>query len=281
MTTRAQRAGYVLAGLLAVVAIGVADYFTGTDFGMAVFYTLPIFLVTRHAGLPAGGVIAAGSLTAWIVSEWSAPAVHPRLPVLVWSSLVRAVFFVIVMAFAVTRRRLEQESVAAATDSLTGIGNRRAFDVALGRELARVARSGRALTVVYIDCDNFKRVNDSLGHAVGNDLLRTVAEALTAGIRAVDEAFRLGGDEFSVLLIEADVTHVEEILARLQATLRAAMTAHRWPVTFSIGAATTVSADARDHDLLREADRLMYIAKKRGKDAVVHQIFGGRDESAA
>ena len=256
----------ILVGLCAVGAIGTVDFMTGTDFGMSAFYAVPIFLAGRRIGLFGGVVVAIASLLAWVAAEWWAPAVRPRVSVAAWNAVVRVVFFGVVVALAFTKQRLAFEHRAALTDALTGIGNRRAFDDMFGREIARASRSGRPLTLAYIDCDNFKAINDTLGHPTGNDLLCRAAKVLASVIRPVDRAFRLGGDEFGVLLIEAEPGHVVEILRRLQGGLRSAMEAHGWPVTFSIGAATAIGSAALGSGMLREADRLMYAAKHQGKD---------------
>lgn len=163
-------------------------------------------------------------------------------------------------------------------NSLTAVlgltADRRGFSEAATREVERARRSPAPLTVVYIDCDNFKAVNDSAGHSVGNALLRTVGKVLRENSRGADVPARLGGDEFALLLVGAGLKEGEECLARLQSELRAAMSAREWPVTFSIGAVCVpiISESTSVDELLRQADRLMYQAKELGKNRIVHQL---------
>ena len=196
---------------------------------------------------------------------------------MMWNAAVRAVFFSVLVALSVARRKYADERRAASTDPLTGIANRRRFDEVLERELARVRRSDTALTVAYLDCDNFKAVNDRFGHATGNDVLCAVAKCIATGIREVDLAARIGGDEFVVLLVDADGERAREILDRLRASLMSAMQRHSWPVTFSVGAATTFSPPQTGGELLEHADRLMYRAKAGGKSALVHEVVPGAE----
>ena len=116
-------------------------------------------------------------------------------------------------AKAATGRLSEQ----ALTDPLTGLGNRRAFDRALERETARAARHGRPMTLVMIDLDGLKRVNDTLGHAAGDTALLDLAAALRTVLRTEDSAYRLGGDEFAVVLADAVVLDVGALEERIRA----------------------------------------------------------------
>jgi diguanylate cyclase (GGDEF)-like protein len=146
---------------------------------------------------------------------------------------------------------------AALTDHLTGLYNRRAFEAAAGRELARVRRGSAAVSLVMMDVDRFKAVNDRFGHASGDELLSMVARVLREQVRAVDVVARLGGDEFAVLLPNADREHAEAVAARIAAEVRG-----RSPTAISFGTAE-LGADAADLGaLMRAADGRLYAMKR-------------------
>jgi diguanylate cyclase (GGDEF)-like protein len=145
----------------------------------------------------------------------------------------------------------------ALTDHLTGLYNRRAFDAAAGRELARARRAGEPVSLVVMDVDAFKAVNDSLGHAGGDELLIEVARVLREQLRAGDVAARQGGDEFALLLPDIDRAGAEAVAGRIAAGVRAGSA-----TGISFGAAE-LGADAPDLDgLVRAADGRLYEMKR-------------------
>ena len=163
-----------------------------------------------------------------------------------------------------TRRLAKTE---AGTDGLTGIPNRRAFEERAAAALARVRRTGTPLTVVYLDVDRFKQINDTLGHAAGDRVLRCVARTLVATLRSVDVYARIGGDEFVVLIEGA---RPQPLIGRLHQGLRRAASARGMEVTFSIGAVTFNTAPESVEAMLRRGDSAMYEAKSGG--TLVHQV---------
>jgi two-component system cell cycle response regulator len=166
-------------------------------------------------------------------------------------------------------RELRQLSL---TDGLTTLGNRRAFDEALRQEVARAQRNGGDLTLVMIDIDHFKRINDTLGHPAGDEILVSFAQRLLAVARSSDRVFRYGGEEFALLLGDTDVVGAVALAQRaLAAVADSPMTAgHRsWRLTCSAGLAELASSD-RSHDaLLKRADAALYDAKRQGRNRVI------------
>ena len=153
-------------------------------------------------------------------------------------------------------------------DHLSGLPNRALFLDRLRQALARGERQGRAVTILFLDLDNFKVINDSLGHGVGDRLLAAVAERLRSTLRAGDTAARFGGDEFAVLLEDASVeTHAREAANRIVRSLHAsiAIDTHEISPSFSIGVAVSSSGCESPEDMLRHADLAMYRAKANGK----------------
>jgi diguanylate cyclase (GGDEF)-like protein len=148
----------------------------------------------------------------------------------------------------------------ALTCPLTGLPNRRALEMALEREMARVERGAKPFSLVLLDLDDFKRVNDEKGHPEGDRLLKEVARYLVAHVRRGDMVGRFGGEEFAILLPETDPLQATRLAERLREGLRALGT------TASFGVAT-YRGDLGE--LYRRADEALYRAKRTGKDRVV------------
>lgn len=172
-------------------------------------------------------------------------------------------------------RSRELESVLirrATTDELTGLYNRRAFFESVQKELARVRRSGVGFSLLLMDIDFFKQVNDTYGHAAGDAVLRILADTLRSTLRVVDVAARMGGEEFAILLPETQENEAHRVAERLRQAIAAAeahVGVHTIRVTISIGVAA-LSANTPDPDtLLHAADEALYAAKARGRDQVV------------
>jgi diguanylate cyclase (GGDEF)-like protein/PAS domain S-box-containing protein len=182
-----------------------------------------------------------------------------------------------------TRKSLEEELRRQAFhDSLTGLANRALFADRLEHALSRTRRFGQPVAVLFIDLDDFKTVNDSLGHGEGDLLLVAVAERLQKPLRGVDTIARMGGDEFAVLLEDpSDATAPVEVAQRLLAALEPPFErgGKELFVHASIGIAVSSSKDSTPGDLLRDADVSMYTAKSNGKNRV--EVFEPSMHAAA
>ena len=158
----------------------------------------------------------------------------------------------------------------ALVDSLTGIANRRAFDDRLNAAFAHAQRTHSPLAVVVLDVDNFKRRNDTYGHAAGDACLRALAAQLAAHSRNSDTVARIGGEEFAMVLPNTTDEQAVAICLRVAAKMRTACGME--PMTFSAGVAQVDAFMAAACTLVDYADRAMYKAKQNGKDRVViHQ----------
>jgi diguanylate cyclase (GGDEF)-like protein/PAS domain S-box-containing protein len=169
----------------------------------------------------------------------------------------------------ITEREQLEEQLAhqALHDSLTNLANQSLFRDRVEHALARVERTGGELAVLFLDLDNFKTVNDSLGHSAGDLLLLGVTERLQACLRASDTAARLGGDEFAVLLEDSDGERaVMDVAERILSSFKRTFTidATELSASASIGVAFATAGMTCDQ-LLRNADLAMYTAKRRGK----------------
>jgi diguanylate cyclase (GGDEF)-like protein/PAS domain S-box-containing protein len=181
-----------------------------------------------------------------------------------------AVRGVVVNSWDVTERKalVEQLSYQAFHESLTGLPNRALFMDRLEHALTRANRRGTKVAVMFMDLDNFKVINDSLGHKAGDQLLVAVAERLKTCLRPEDTAARLGGDEFTILVEDiASVGEVVQIAERIAEILQPPFALEEQEVfaTVSTGIALNSTAQEQPADLLRHADLAMYRAKLRGK----------------
>ena len=167
-------------------------------------------------------------------------------------------------------KRAERElSLLARHDSLTGLPNRRHFDEEFAITVARQRRSKRPIALLYIDVDHFKEINDGLGHAVGDDVLREFAQRLKASLRATDFVARLGGDEFAVLLEEVDTPEIARLVAqKLMSAIQRDVAAdgHELHVTASIGIAFCQRIACNEDELIKIADGALYQAKAAGRN---------------
>ena len=172
----------------------------------------------------------------------------------------------LVMTVLESRRRAMQLARLAMTDYLTGLANRAEFDKTLEAEMAHATRTAETFSVLYLDLDGFKLVNDSFGHAAGDEVLCEVARRLSQQVRAEDELARFGGDEFGVILRDASQDSAHKLAERIAEAVSepimlssGAMTA----VGVSVGIATYADAIDTAAALLAEADRDLYQAKHR------------------
>ena len=174
-------------------------------------------------------------------------------------------------------KRLEGElREMAATDFLTGLPNRRHFLARLEQELARIhRREGHCASVLMLDSDHFKQVNDTFGHAAGDKILKHLAELMRNELRKIDTAGRVGGEEFGVILPGADLTAAEGFAERLRKKVAGTPVAQEdrlIPLTVSIGVAGMNASDASADDALVRADRALYRAKEHGRNRVEVEV---------
>jgi diguanylate cyclase (GGDEF)-like protein len=185
---------------------------------------------------------------------------------------------------AVTERTRELQDAnarlerLAVTDGLTGVFNHRRFQEQLQGELIRSERHKRPLGVLMVDVDFFKKVNDSMGHPAGDELLRRLAAVLSTDLRQTDMIARYGGEEFAVILPETTKSEAMQVAERMrQAVEERINTGTPWPtrVTVSIGVATFPEDGTTGEAVLTAADQAMYVAKRQGRNRVIGARGGG------
>jgi diguanylate cyclase (GGDEF)-like protein len=254
-------------GLLLVgVAVATARPLASTP----TYYLLPI-LASAYFGSPRRLVldlcVCAGSLAA-VLALWGEPAARTA----VWIGTVIPAFCVALVVAGLRQRldaKVDSLRYLADTDPLTGALNHGAFAGALDIALDRYHQTDRGAALLLVDVDHFKRVNDRFGHQEGDRMLRLVSDLLAAHKRRDDVLGRVGGEEFALLLPDADLTDARGVAERIRAALRAATEETPAALTLSVGIAILSPAVDSSHALLHAADRALYEAKERGRDRAV------------
>jgi two-component system, cell cycle response regulator len=172
------------------------------------------------------------------------------------------------------RNNLDHSLELAVTDQLTGLHNRRYMTGQLGALVNRASRGGDPVAALMIDIDHFKKINDSFGHDIGDEVLREFAVRLASNVRAIDLPCRYGGEEFVVIMPDTRLEDAEKIAERIRrhvagSPFRVSGGAESLTVTISIGVAATAGEGDNAEALLKRADEAMYTAKSTGRNAVI------------
>ncbi len=267
---------WAIAGFILLAFLGMADYWTGVELSISLFYLIPIFLVTWFAGRNLGLAVSAASAIIWFLTDYSNGLVYSNNIIYVWNTLIRLGFFIVSSRLlSEFRKALKANQESAQVDYVTGAASVRYFYERAQIEISRLNRYKRPLTLVYLDLDNFKMINDRLGHAIGDKLLRAVTENIQRQIRPTDIFARLGGDEFALLMPETSAVEVKQIIGRIHSSLVKEMLTNGWMVTFSIGVVTYHQMPKSVDEMVRLADSVMYSVKTSTKNGVCYQVYPG------
>lgn len=264
--------------LIIACLVGYLDFRSGDHLSMMLLYALPILLSSWYCGRWEGIAVSFIAAISWLFVN----IVHSHSvqinATFSWNAVTRLGIFCII-AYAVSlqaqlRRALERERLRADTDHLTGLYNKGAFRDRVEEEMSRARRYNHPLTLAFIDLDNFKHVNDTEGHARGDKLLQLVSETIESSIRGTDFCGRIGGDEFTICFPETGEEQARTAIAKLVNALDIMTSQSGWQVTASIGVVTCLEICETYDALLGRADKLMYVAKQRGKNAAEFMTVG-------
>jgi len=266
---RLRRALRLIAWATLAAGVFVLNVRTGADLRLGILYVVPVLLAASYDGLGWGIAFAlATALLRFGVGIDQMPLDTSLQVRILNEAAYLTVVGVAIAGLSQLRRTQSQLRLLATHDPLTTVLNARAFASQLAQELGRNRRYGRPLALIYLDLDDFKKVNDAHGHATGDAVLRLVADAMRSAVRQADVVGRLGGDEFGVLMPETDGSLAHAVANRLAGGIRTVFRGTP-SVTASIGVVAVSGTEAGSDELLRKADQAMYEAKRAGKDRVV------------
>jgi len=255
-----------------LLLLGWIDGVTG-DYSLIIFYLIPVSITAWFVSKRCGILFCLLAVVVRIVADDGSTTLHfARSALHYWNELIEFLFLLIMsVLFSALKTNLDNEKELASRDPLTNTLNRRSFFDLAEYELNRSRRYELPFTVAYIDLDNFKDVNDRMGHKTGDELLNIVVETIRGNIRVTDILSRFGGDEFVILLPNTEGVAARTFLDKLHEHLNRAMLDNNWPVSFSIGAVTYIQPPVSVDEVIHQADDLMYRVKHSGKNRLLHQ----------
>ena len=275
-----RRAALAIAFLL-FAAVALTDYITTYELSLTALYLFIVLLSTWNCGWKWGLFFAVISLLPPIVTGEMMGTQFSEPEYFYIDNANRLVSFVVGAALTARLKfQHEREKHSARLDYLTGIPNSKGFYEALGVEIARHRRDMNVLSIAFLDCDDFKDVNDRFGHKEGDRLLEVLATTIRSHLRRTDIVARLGGDEFVILLTNTDNTRAASVIDKLRLELDARMKEHGWPVTFSIGLGVFPIVPGSEDQIISFTDHLMYRAKSSGKNNTVAEVYAVGDVGA-
>jgi len=266
----------IVAWVMALVVIASLAFFriyTYAEYALASLVIIPIFWVSWLCGLRDGLMASLLASVMWIVADSYSGREFEYSWIPYVNGVTRLLTYSFVSYMVATVHHLHAKEVERAThDALTGLLNRRSFYELGMAETNRAKRYRHSLAIIFLDLDNFKLLNDTRGHSVGDDALKAVANALSNSLRSTDKIARLGGDEFAILLPELKEENLRDALKKLETSLAFALVNFS-PVTVSVGVGFFKSGYSDFEEMLRMADALMYEIKKSGKRGTLIKSF--------
>jgi diguanylate cyclase (GGDEF)-like protein len=267
---------WVITGVALVFILGVIDYGTGIELNVSLFYLIPIFMVLWFTDGEMGLVLSFASTIVGFIVNFSSGLTYSSTSIYVWNTVLRLGFYLVVVWLGSTLKKTYTVNLELArSDYVTGAVSIRYFYELAQIEIKRAQRHRQPFTLAYIDLDNFKAVNDRLGHSTGDRVLRAVTDAIGRQVRPSDTLARLGGDEFALLMPETDGDSAKTVINRIHASLLEEMLRNGWMVTFSLGV-VTFNEDPKSVDMMvKMADNAMYSVKAAGKNGVKYRTYKG------
>lgn len=261
--------------VLILIVLGIIDHVTGYEIAFSLFYLAPVGLAAWHLSRPTAILVSVVAASISLLVDYTSGHIYSHPAIAYWNATVRLSFFVITAyLISIIRSLLETQTSLAQRDGLTGLINARSFGQACTSVFEFSRRYGHTTALGYIDIDGFKGVNDSRGHSVGDEVIKTVGSTLANRLRASDIGARLGGDEFAILLPETAMPGTRRFFNELHTDLVNLAIHNQWPIGFSIGVAVFHSPPESSDEAIRKADELMYKMKHSGANNIQFAEFG-------
>lgn len=270
----------VITAFLCIIGVGVVDYITGSEITFALLYMFPVAVIAWFSNK--NNAIAASLLSAftWLIVDYFSNRLDPDFWIYSWNYFSRLILLgIIVFLLRQLKNILLEKDKLSREDPLTKSLNLRAFREIAEIEISRAIRYGHTLSLAYIDVDNFKYINDIMGHETGNRVLCAIIDTIRENLRESDTVARVGGDEFVVLLPVIHQEAARIAIKKIHDALTRIMHKNDWPVTFSFGVLTCIENIPSIDRMIEAADQLMYSVKKNSKNGTNFMIYGGQDET--
>ncbi len=256
-----------------IVSIFILRWFDivimNNEMTLLLIYLIPISIAAWFCGIYYGIVIAILCSMSWLNIFIFHKAILIFDNLIVVNSIVRVL---ILLSCAVLLGKLHQallhEKVLSRIDNLTGLANAKSFLEALYKEIDRSARHERVISIIYMDIDNFKTINDNYGHDMGDKALQETAKTLNSIFRPSDTVARMGGDEFAILMPEINNESAIIAAEKLRVEFHKMSEEKKWPISLSIGVGTFSGPQRNSDKIIQFVDDLMYSAKENGKNSI-------------
>lgn len=260
--------------LLSFACVVTVDSVSAYELRLSSYYLLIILAVGWFCGVSWAALFAVLSMFAEVqIGREADYALANSLYFYVGIGNRLFAYLLVALLVSIIRTLYDREISMARIDYLTGIANAKGFNEQLANEVARHRRNLSPFAVAYIDCDNFKTVNDTHGHAAGDRLLQLVAATCQSNLRRTDVVSRLGGDEFAVILPQSGEFAALQAINKLSKALEMALAGNESSVTLSIGVGIFLRAPENVEQIVSFSDQLMYRVKTTGKNKILHRVY--------
>jgi len=248
--------------------VSFIDFKLGYEMGFSFFYLIPIIMISWKFGLFFSFIFSSLAAILWGALDVMSGHVYSQAYMIPWNISSRFLIFLMVsyLVFLLKQAILE-ETHNANTDFLTGAMNLRHITQLINLEVERMKRGGPRFTIIYLDVDEFKKINDCYGHKRGDQLLKKITAIFKNNLREIDVVSRIGGDEF-ILFFPNTEKEISTIFKRIQADLSKYT---RPRAKISAGILTCKSTNISTARLIKKADKLMFKAKKHGGGQAEYQ----------
>jgi diguanylate cyclase (GGDEF)-like protein len=253
-----------------IIATFFLDIETKANIRLGVLYLLPVSIMSIHNGRSRETLLLVVlAILCQTTALWSFDTL---INAKIIESIIKPLSIVLVFLLSIELREMQLLIIDIATkDDLTGVLSRKSFDLMLNQEIARQQRYGGVFSLAFLDLDDFKQLNDTKGHPIGDEALMLLSRILRDHTRKTDYVGRIGGDEFALLMLHTNDVNGGSICHNLSKMIQSQMASAGFNITASIGYASFEKSPKSSVDAMTKVDKIMYAAKANGKGCVAKE----------